>query len=293
MKRLAIIVTGAAVLAFAAFVLSAYSMGSRLVAPQRPAEVAAPADLPVEEVSLESASGSVLSGWFVGSDQNCGTVVLMHGIRADKRALLARARFLRQAGYAAFLFDFQAHGQSGGESITFGYLEQRDAAAAMGFVTARRPDRPIAVVGLSLGGVAAVLNGPDLGADAVVLESVYPTLEKAAINRVRLHAGDLGLVTDLLASALLIQLELRLGFGAEQLRPIDHIASLGAPLLLIAGSEDRHTTVDDSRQLFERASAPKRFWLVEGAGHVDFHRHDPQVYAETMLAFLGEHLPCG
>ncbi len=293
MKRLAGIAVCALLLAFAAFMVIGYWVGSWLVAPDRSAREAAPFDLPVQEVSLESSSGSVLSGWFIDSDQSCGTVVLMHGVRADKRALVSRARFLIEAGYAVFLFDFQAHGESSGENITFGYLEQRDAAAAMRFVSWQRPNRPIAVIGLSLGGAAAVLNGRALGADAVVLESVYSTFNKAVINRVRLHAGDLGPLTEFLASALLIQLELRLGFGAERLRPIDHIAALDAPLLVIAGSEDRHTTLDDSRQLFERASEPKRFWLVEGASHVDFYRHDPQSYAENVLEFLDDHIRCG
>jgi hypothetical protein len=39
---------------------------------------------------------------------------------------------LRQVGARGFLlFDFQAHGESIGCHITFGYLEGRDAAAAV------------------------------------------------------------------------------------------------------------------------------------------------------------------
>jgi fermentation-respiration switch protein FrsA (DUF1100 family) len=292
-KRLAGIVFCTVLLAIVAFIVIAFWVGSWLVAPHRSAREAAPVDLPVLEISLESSSGSVLSGWFIDSDQGCGTVVLMHGVRADKRALVSRARFLVEAGYAIFLFDFQAHGESSGETITFGYLEQMDAAAAMRFVSRQRPNRPIAVIGLSMGGAAAVLNGRALGADAVVLESVYSTLKKAVINRVRLHAGNLGLLTEFLVSAILIQLELRLDVGAERLRPVDQIATLEAPVFVIAGSKDRHTTLGDSRQLFELASEPKRFWLVEGAGHVDFYRHDPQSYAKNVLEFLNDHMRCG
>ena len=240
--RLAVIMIGAFLLALASFVAGAYWAGSLLVAPNRSSKHAPPPDLPVQEVSLESASGSRLSGWFIDSDQACGTVVLLHGVRADKRAMVARAKFLAEAGYGVLLFDFQAHGESGGDHITFGYQEQKDVAAAMAFVTRQRPNRPIAVIGLSMGGAAAVLAGSTLGADSVVLEAVYPTLETAAINRVRRQTGGLGVLDELLASALLIQLEPRLGFGADRLRPIDHIAALGAPLLLIAGGEDRHTT---------------------------------------------------
>ena len=41
---------------------------------------------------------------------------------------------------------------------------------------------------------------------------------------------------------------------------------------MIAGTEDRHTTLAQSRRLFARAQAPKELWEVAGAGHVDYHR---------------------
>ena len=76
------------------------------------------------------------------------------------------------------------------------------------------------------------------------------------------------------------------------MRPVDHIAALGAPLLMIAGGEDRHTTLKDSLELYHWAREPKDFWFIADARHVDFQRHDPQGYAERVLAFLGEHIGC-
>ena len=58
----------------------------------------------------------------------------MHGVRANRLVMLARARFLHKAGYAVLLFDFQAHGESSGKRITFGHLEGLDASAAVTFL---------------------------------------------------------------------------------------------------------------------------------------------------------------
>ena len=290
--RLAGLAVTALLLASLVFFAGAYWLGSRLVAPVRSQTQAIPGDLPARRVSLESSNGTGLSGWFLDSDRPCGTVVLMHAVGGDKRSMVPRARFLAKAGYAVFLFDFRAHGESSGEFISFGHFEQNDATAALRFVAQQRSNRPIAVIGFSLGGVAAVLNGPELKADALVLEAVYTSYEKAVLNRVRLHAGDLGALSDFLAQVLLIQFEHRFGIAADQLRPIDRIATLGVPVFVIAGSEDRHTTPQDSLQLFEEASEPKRFWLVEGAGHVDFYRQRPQSYEEKVLGFLADHMPC-
>src|SRR5688572_29947463 len=70
-----------------------------------------PPDFPADVVSIPSASGSMLSGWFLSGERGAGAVLLMHGIRAHRLAMLARARFLRDAGYTVLLFDFQAHGE--------------------------------------------------------------------------------------------------------------------------------------------------------------------------------------
>ncbi len=129
--------------------------------------------------------------------------------------MLGRARFLFEAGYDVLLFDFQAHGESSGEQITFGYLEKLDAEAAVAYMKAVRPNARVAVIGTSLGGVAAILSAPNLDADAVIVEAVYPTIERTVQNRLSLKFGVLA---ELLAPDLLIQMNARLGFGPEELR---------------------------------------------------------------------------
>ena len=69
-----------------------------------------PMDLTIRPISLLSQSGSNLRGWFIPGKRGAGGVLLMHGIRANRLAMLDRARFLHRAGYSLFLFDFQAHG---------------------------------------------------------------------------------------------------------------------------------------------------------------------------------------
>src|SRR4029453_18026727 len=101
-------------------------------------------------------SGSLLHGWFVPGHH--GAVVLMHGLHASRRSQLSRARLLHDAGYSVLLFDFQAHGESPGNYITFGYLESRDARAAVDYVRRRLPEQKVAVIGQSMGGALLSLR---------------------------------------------------------------------------------------------------------------------------------------
>ena len=143
------------------------------------------------------------------------------------------------------------------------------------------------VIGSSLGGASAILGEEPLGADAVILEAVYPDVEDAVRNRVRIYLGPIG---SPLAPLLLLQFRPWLGISARDLRPIDHIQDLGAPVLIIAGTKDRHTTMAETRQLFEAAKEPKELWLIEGAAHVDLYGFAGGEYEERVLGFLGETL---
>jgi pimeloyl-ACP methyl ester carboxylesterase len=149
------------------------------------------------------------------------------------------------------LFDFQANGESLGTHQTFGYLESLDARAACEYLRSRVPGSKIGVIGLSLGGAAAILAKPPLDVDALVLEAVYPTIEEATANRI---AARLGTPGRFLTPLLTAQLRPRLGISPADLRPIEHMSDVKAPVFVVAGGADVDTTPLESRRLFQAAS---------------------------------------
>jgi uncharacterized protein len=257
--------------------------GDLLIHPM-PANVGPPpTDLPARSVMFDSDSGSTIHGWFVPG-QGTGAVLLLHGVRANRLSMLDRARFLHQAGYSVLLIDFQASGESPGRAITFGYLESRDAQAAVALLRRLAPRQPIGIIGTSMGGAAALLAQPRLQVDAMVLEQVYPTLAQALDDRLRLHAGVIGAWFEPLMA---MTVKPHLGLSLQQMRPIDHIHALGVPKLLVAGSADLHTTLAESLAMYHAAAAPKQLWVVPGARHVDLDRYAGPAYRAHILEFLG------
>jgi hypothetical protein len=53
--------------------------------------------------------------------------------------MVGRPRFLHRAGYSALLYDSRAHGESGGDAITFGHLEAKTRARRLGLRDHWRP----------------------------------------------------------------------------------------------------------------------------------------------------------
>jgi fermentation-respiration switch protein FrsA (DUF1100 family) len=200
--------------------------------------------------------------------------------------MLDRARFLRRAGHSTLLIDLQATGETKGEHITFGWKESRDVLAAVDFIHNVRPSDRIGVIGSSLGGAAALVAAPSLKINALVLESVYPTIKIAVQNRVDNYLGPIA--SRFISPLLLWQLKPRLAISASDLRPLDHIATVGCPTFVISGENDRHTTRMDTIALFSRAQSPKRLWLVAKAGHVDLHVAATGEYESRVLSFFEE-----
>ena len=261
-----------------------------LARPVQRAVGAPPAELGGESVTFPSASGATVHAWFSPGRPGAGAVLVLHGVGANRLAMRARARFLHRSGYSVLVPDLQAHGETRGAHITFGALESRDASAALAYLRARAPGERVGVIGISMGGAATLLGVGPLRADAFVLESVYPTIEDAVRDRLRAWLGPLRALADAGSSLVLRTVGDQIGVQPGELRPIDRIASVTAPILLIAGTADRYTPLDESRALFARACAPKTFWAVPGAGHEDLHAFAPVEYERRVGDFLSARL---
>ena len=285
MKRKLLILSFAILLVVC--LIGVWTAGSVLVAPVHHSVGNAPGELSARTVQFESRSGATIHGWFIPGKKNAGAIVLMHGVRADRLSMLDRARFLSKAGFAVLLFDFQAHGESSGEHITFGYLESRDAQAAVDFLRLNAPGEKIGVIGVSMGGAATLLASPPLDVNALVLEMVYPNINQAVSNRLSMRVGALGTI---LTPLLTWQLKPRLGISADALMPIEKVGRLTTPKLFIAGEQDQHTTLRESEQMFAAAAEPKELWIVEGAKHTDLYAEKKQEYEQRILKFFEDRL---
>jgi uncharacterized protein len=249
-----------------------------------------PSDLPARSVVLRTPTNETVAGWLVCGKPSFGAVVLLHGVRGDRRQMLGRAKFLNKLGYTVLLIDLPGHGESTGTRITFGVREAEGVETSLAYLGKEFPTEKIGIVGVSLGAASTVLalsKGKSTAPDAIILESMFPTITEAVSDRLELHLGQLG---KSLTPLLLWQLPLRLGFNVGQLRPIVELPSLHLPILIASGSEDRHTTLDETKGIFQVANQPKELWILEGAAHEDLHTFDPKTYQTKIADFLAKQL---
>lgn len=252
-----------------------------------------PPELGAESVTFQSGSGATVRAWFSPGRPGAGAVLVLHGVGANRLAMRDRARFLHRAGYALLVPDFQAHGETPGAHVTFGALESRDAAASLAYLRGRAPAERVGVIGISMGGAAALVGAGPLAADAFVLESVYPTIGDAVRDRLRVWLGPLRGLAPAGTRLILRSVGGTIGVRPAALRPIDRIERVGAPLLVAAGTADRFTPIAESRALYARACGRKAFWPVPGAAHEDLYAFAPGEYERRVGGFLAHELRGG
>lgn len=262
--------------------------GEWLTRPVRAAIGTPPAGLNAETVTIHYGDGQRLAGWWLPGRAGEGAVLMMHSVRSSRLQMLARARWLQREGIASLIVDMPAHGESSGERISFGRREAASADAALAWLRQRLPGEKIAALGTSLGGASLLFAKRQPEVDALVVESVYPTIVEAIQDRLAMRLGTTA--GHALAPLLLVQIPLRLGFGTDELRPIAAIADVRAPLLVASGTEDLHTRWPETEALFAAARAPKTLWAVQGAAHVDLHSFDATAYEARLLPWLQSHL---
>jgi fermentation-respiration switch protein FrsA (DUF1100 family) len=279
-----------AAIAVAATVAGGTVTACALAWPAQRSVAPAPASLGAETVRIHSQSGTTLSAWFSRGRPGVGAVLLLHGAHEDRTSMLGRARFLHASGLTVLAPDFQAHGESPGAHITFGARESLDATAAFAFLRSAVPDERIGVIGVSMGGAAALLGPGPLPADAFVLESVYATIRNATGNRLGVWLGPLGLLGRPLAPAVIAVVSRSAGVSEAELRPIDRIGNVRAPVLFLTGTRDRFTPLAEAESLYAHVPEPKAFWAVPGATHADLHRFATAEYERRVGGFLLEHL---
>lgn len=151
-----------------------------------------------------------------------------------------------------------------------------------------------AVGSIAVAGLILVRSVP-LDVDALVLESVYSDIRRALTNRLRVRLGRIAgsVASPVVAPLLEALMPPVLGVRLDELRPLDRIGAVTAPVLIASGTVDSYTPIAEAQALFDHAPEPRQFWAIAGAGHVDLEHYDPAAYWDHVMPFLTGYLRPG
>ncbi len=134
---------------------------------------------PFDTVTLQTAKGILIDAWYSKTDSvSKGTVILFHGITANKGMIIQEAAEFRYQGYDVMLVDFRAHGNSSGHTTTIGIQESEELKLAFDYIAAKGV-KTIFLWGNSMGAVvvAKAISDYGLKPTGVMLEMPFCSMK--------------------------------------------------------------------------------------------------------------------
>jgi uncharacterized protein len=241
---------------------------------------------PAQELTIVTADGLALAAtYWAGKRIDAPGVLLLHGNGASRMQTAENGAWLARQGYAALAIDFRGNGASPPATHSFGWIESRDAHAAFEWLRRAQHGARIGVIGISMGGAAALLgsDGP-LPADALVLQAVYSDIRHTIRNRMA------SMMTPVPAACFepLFSYQSRLRFGVwpSRLSPIEALPHFRGPVLVLGGASDPFTPPDETRRLYEAVTGARELWIVPGESHEGMSDLRSAEYRERLLTFF-------
>jgi acylglycerol lipase len=241
-------------------------------------------------------------------------LVIHHGLKDHGDRYTAFATRLAGAGYAVYTMDMRGHGRSAGQRVVAGRFDDYvdDLSSFVERVRAHEPDRPVFVLGHSLGGLITTLyamerqppiHGIILSAPAI--SSAEPVLGIGLIRTIGAIAPGAPLFgvenADFSSSRTVVEGMDRDPLIHQDPAPISTAAAmLGAwqrvwagagrlttPLLALHGTADLLTAPAGSRELVARAgSADRTLEIYDGLHHDLLNEPDSEQVAADIVAWM-------
>jgi fermentation-respiration switch protein FrsA (DUF1100 family) len=223
-------------------------------------------DLPFEDIWFTSSDAVRLHGWLIPASSPKYLLLFCHGNAGNISHRLDNVRLLHNRGISVFIFDYRGYGRSQGRISEKGFYLDSEAAYEVAKKWAEQNGAKLVVFGRSLGGIAATHLGATKNCDGLILESTFTNMGAMARAHYPLP----------FAESLL----------KHRLNAVDQIVEVRIPKLFFHGDKDRIVPIKLGRKLFEAASNPKEFVVLQGAGHNDTYFVGGKDYFKKIESFF-------
>jgi pimeloyl-ACP methyl ester carboxylesterase len=222
-------------------------------------------DVPRESVHFMNPRGHSIVGSLYLPHDATKCIIYLHGNASCQVEGVFLVPVFGPAGLAVFCFDFAGCGMSEGDTISLGWFERDDVAAAIAILRSQHGIEQFALWGRSMGAATsffAIAREPTIA--CAVVDSPFASLSRL----VRELAGGFGVpgcLSRLAAWYLKRKVMARAEFDISAVAPISPARQCEVPLFVIHGRDDDFISPEHSRRIFDAyAGAEKVIEIVPG-----------------------------
>jgi alpha-beta hydrolase superfamily lysophospholipase len=242
-----------------------------------------------DTVTLKTASSISIDAWYSQSDSaSKGTVILFHGVTANKGMVLTEASEFRYQGYDVMLVDFRSHGNSSGKTTTIGVRESEEVKLAYEYISGKG-GKNIFLWGNSMGAVVVAKAIADHGLKpaGVILEMPFGSLQSHLQARARV-LGFGGFPEKPFGFFVSFWMGVERGFNGFKHKTSSYVKQLNCPVLMQWGALDKYVQKSETDHIYSAIAADsKKLVIYDRAAHESLLQNDPvkwRIETERFLA---------
>ena len=238
-------------------------------------------NIPYQNVDLITEDGIRLAAWYTPPRKGA-VILLAHGYGDNRPEWVVHA-LLAKKGYGVLSWDARAHGESGGDISTIGYLEVLDVKAALDYVLAQPDVEHIGAWGGSMGGATLIRAAADFHEiEALFIDSSFASLD---------DEFNFLVPYPLINPLAKFLAQTQTGINLNEINPMMDIARISPrPVYIVHGSSDTVAPPDAGEKLFNAANEPRFLWVEENAAHLSIHLVNQRRYQRRLVGFFDEWL---
>lgn len=244
-----------------------------------------------EDVYITSSNNGNLRlhGYEIKQNSNTWAIVV-HGYYGQGRDMEYYAEQYFNRGYNVLLVDLRAHGKSQGDYIGMGWHDRLDLIDWANYLINKDSDCQIILHGVSMGAATVMMaTGEDLPSNIkVAIEDCGYTSIWDEFEMQLKVLYDLPAFPVLNAASAVCKI--RAGYMIEEGSAVEQVKKSKTPTLFIHGDQDRFVPYEMLDVLYDAANCEKQKLVVEEAAHAEAVGINPELYWETVDAFVEKYI---
>lgn len=247
----------------------------------------------LEEYAMVNDRGQMLKGWLLPAENSKVFVFCSHGYRSSGRGEYGKfTKFYHENGINVFMVDHQAHGESEGDKIGFGYYEYQDCLKWLGFINERfGSDIQIFLHGISMGCATVMLMTGDARLPSNVKFTIADCGYTSAWNQFTHNLSSWHVPVQPTLFFADVACRIKAGYTFRDADPINKMKLASIPVLFIHGSADGFVPTRMGPENYAACgSKEKKLIIVDGADHAESYKVNPDLYEENVKEYIAKYI---
>ncbi len=250
-------------------------------------------DTPTELVEIRSHDQYVLRAHWYPVEGAKRTVLAAHGWHSRWNLDFSGiGPYLHEHDCNLLFIEQRAHGESGGNLISYGIRERYDILSWLDWLEENHPECPVYLCGVSMGASTVLMAAglPIAGRVAgIIADCGYSDPQEIIKLTLKPPLGGLSGPT---LAAVNLNCKRRENFTFKDYSPVEAMArNTETPCLFIHGTADKLVPWRMSMENFYACQAPKDILIVNGAAHAMSFVVEPEAYKQKLLDFFATYDP--